>query len=205
MVGAPERWEHLVLAADEAARLAELGEQGWQVVAAGPAGGRDVLYLQRPAPDFKERVTLAQREAYLQRRAHSRTGEGQLSATEILHPDLMHLLASTGHTDYFTICDRGFPVPVGPRRIDLALVAGIPTVLDVLRAVHPGWSIDRLLIAEEMLEVSPDRVEELRSLLGAVPLEPVSHLDLKRLAGSARATVRTGDVVPYANVIVVAG
>jgi D-ribose pyranase len=123
----------------------------------------------------------------------------------ILHPGLSRLLASTGHTDYFTICDRGFPVPVGPERIDLALVAGIPTLLDVLRAVHAEWSIDRVVIAREMMDVSPELVEELRALLGEVPLEPVPHLELKRLAAGARATVRTGETVPYANVIVVSG
>ncbi len=123
----------------------------------------------------------------------------------ILHPALSHLLASTGHTDYFTVCDRGFPVPVGPERIDLALVDDLPTVLDVLRAVHAEWAIDRVLNTHEMIEVSPGRVDELGRLLGEVPLEPVSHLELKRLSATARATVRTGDTCPYANVIVVSG
>ena len=123
----------------------------------------------------------------------------------ILHPALGHLLASMGHTDYFTVCDRGFPVPEGPERIDLALVDGIPTVLDVLRAVHGEWAIDRVLITEEMAEVSSERVRELRELLGDVPLERVSHLELKRMARGARGTVRTGDTVAYANVIVVSG
>ena len=123
----------------------------------------------------------------------------------ILHPALNHLLASSGHTDYFTICDRGFPVPAGPERIDLALVDDIPTVLDVLRAIIPEFQLDRVLIAHEMTEVSPRRVEELRSLLGDVPLEAVSHLELKRLGDTGKATVRTGDTCPYANVIVVSG
>jgi D-ribose pyranase len=123
----------------------------------------------------------------------------------ILHPGLNHLLASTGHTDFFTVCDRGFPVPVGPERIDLALVDGIPTVLDVVRAVQAEWAIDRVLITHEMAEISPDRVAELAELLGDVPLERVSHLELKRLAQGARATVRTGDTVPYANIILVSG
>ena len=123
----------------------------------------------------------------------------------ILNPALSHLLASTGHTDFFTVCDRGFPVPVGPERIDLALTDDIPTVLDVLRAVLAEWSADRVLITTEMGEISPGRVEALRDLIGDIPLEPVSHIELKRLAQSARATVRTGDTVPYANIIVVSG
>lgn len=123
----------------------------------------------------------------------------------ILHPALGHLLLSTGHTDYFTICDGGFPVPTGPERIDLALVSGIPTVLDVLAAVQAEWAIDRVVIAQEMTEISPERVAELRAILGDVPLEIVSHLELKHLAAGARATVRTGDSVPYANIILVSG
>jgi D-ribose pyranase len=123
----------------------------------------------------------------------------------ILNPSLSHLLTSTGHTDYFTVCDRGFPVPEGPERIDLALVDDIPTVLDVLGAVMAEWSLDRVLITHEMDEISPDRVAEMRALLRDVPFERVSHGQLKRLAQSARATVRTGDSVPYANIIVVSG
>jgi D-ribose pyranase len=123
----------------------------------------------------------------------------------VLNPALSHLLASTGHTDYFTVCDRGFPVPDGPERIDLALVDDIPTVLDVLAAVIAEWSLDRILIAHEMDAISPHRVAEMQALLGDVPFERVSHGQLKRLAQSARATVRTGDSVPYANIIVVSG
>jgi D-ribose pyranase len=123
----------------------------------------------------------------------------------ILNPALSHLLASTGHTDYFTICDRGFPVPDGPPRIDLALVDGIPTVLDVLKAIAAEWHLDRVVIAEEMTEVSPRRVQELREIAGDVPMQIVSHLELKRLAQTGKATVRTGDTCPYANIVVVSG
>jgi D-ribose pyranase len=123
----------------------------------------------------------------------------------ILNPALSHLLASTGHTDYFTICDRGYPVPSGPERIDLALVDGIPTVLDVLRAVAAEWHLDRVVIAVEMTEISPQRVDELRAILGDVPLQVIPHLELKRLSQTGKATVRTGDSVPYANIVVVSG
>jgi D-ribose pyranase len=123
----------------------------------------------------------------------------------ILHPAINHLLARTGHTDYFAICDRGFPVPDGPERIDLALVDGLPTVLDVLTAIIPEYQIDRVVITSEMEQANPERVAEVRALLGDIPLQVVSHLDFKRLAATGKATIRTGDVVPYANIIVVSG
>ena len=123
----------------------------------------------------------------------------------ILHPAISHLLASSGHTDYFLVTDRGFPVPPEPERIDLALVDDLPTVLDVLRAVHAEFVIDRIVITEEMERFSPDRVAALRELLGDVTVEVVSHIELKRLGHDAKATIRTGDTTPYANLIVVSG
>lgn len=123
----------------------------------------------------------------------------------ILHPQLNHLLASSGHTDYVLISDRGFPVPDEPQRIDLALVDDKPTVLDVLAAIDAEWSIDRILITDEMTLVSPQRVTELTALLPNVKVEVVSHIELKRLGHGAKATIRTGDTCPYANCIIVSG
>jgi len=123
----------------------------------------------------------------------------------ILHPAINLLLSSTGHTDYFTICDKGYPVPDGPTRIDLAFIEGVPSVLDVLRAIDAEYQIDRVLIANEMTEVSPARVAELAALLCDIPIEPIPHLELKRLSATGKATIRTGDTVPYANIIVVSG
>jgi D-ribose pyranase len=123
----------------------------------------------------------------------------------LLNPALSHLLASTGHTDYFTVCDRGFPVPIGPERIDLALTDDIPTVLDVLKLIHAEFHIDRVVIPAEVQDVAPHRVAELKAILGNVPLYPVPHVEFKRLSHSARATVRTGDTTLYGNIIVVSG
>jgi len=128
----------------------------------------------------------------------------------ILHPGICELLAATGHTDYITICDRGFPVPDEPRRIDLALVDGIPTVLDVLRAIAAEWAIDRVVIAQEMEEASPQHVKGIRAVLddlnlADVPLQVISHLELKHLSRSARGTIRTADTTPWGNIIIVSG
>ena len=123
----------------------------------------------------------------------------------ILHPGISRLLANTGHTDYFTICDRGFPVPLAPARIDLALVEGIPTVLEVLRAVHEEFVIDRVVVAGEAELVSAGHVAALWELLESERLMTVSHLELKELSQGARATIRTGDATPYGNIIIVSG
>lgn len=123
----------------------------------------------------------------------------------ILHPELSHVLASSGHTDYLLITDRGFPVPDEPQRIDLALVDDKPTVLDVLAAIDAEWSIDRIVITDEMALISPRRVDELKALMTSVLFESISHIELKRLGHGAKATIRTGDTCPYANLIIVSG
>jgi D-ribose pyranase len=123
----------------------------------------------------------------------------------ILHPGICEVLAAAGHTDYITISDRGFPVPDGPRRIDLALVDDIPTVLDVLRAIAAEWALDRVIITQEMTEVSPGRVDEIRAVVGNVPLQVMPHVEFKHLCPAAKATIRTADTTPYANIIIVSG
>ncbi len=123
----------------------------------------------------------------------------------ILHPALCELLASTGHTDYITICDRGFPVPAGPQRIDLALVDDIPTILDVLKAIQAEFVLDRIVITQEMVEVSPQRVAALRAIAPEVSHEIISHVSFKHLCATSKAVIRTADTMPYANIIIVSG
>ena len=64
---APVRWEYLAIPESERDRLANLGDEGWELVSVGGGPGEPTLYLKRPAASFRERVTLQQREHYLAR------------------------------------------------------------------------------------------------------------------------------------------
>ena len=57
-------WEYLKTESD--ADLAALGRQGWELVGVAPAreGGLAAFYFKRPAPDFRDRVTLEQKRRY---------------------------------------------------------------------------------------------------------------------------------------------
>lgn len=123
----------------------------------------------------------------------------------ILHPCLNQLLSKTGHTDLITVCDRGFPVPMELERIDLALVAGIPTVVDVLQAIDAEFIIDTIILTHEMAEASPERYAYLTEHYPHIHFKRVSHQEFKQLCLESRAVVRTGDAVPYANIILVSG
>lgn len=123
----------------------------------------------------------------------------------ILHPVLNRILAETGHTDLLTICDRGFPVPQGPERLDLALVDNVPTVPEVLAAIEREFVIDRIIVTEEMKAASPGRYEALRAAYPHIAFVELSHVAFKELCPESRAVIRTGDSTPYANLMIVSG
>jgi len=123
----------------------------------------------------------------------------------VLHPQLSRVLAETGHTDILTICDQGFPVPLGVERVDLALTADIPTVLDVLKTMDSEFIIDTIIVTEEMQRVSPERFDQIRTQYPHVNLKIISHAEFKRICPESRAVIRTGDSVPYANIMIVSG
>ena len=53
----------------------------------------------------------------------------------ILNAQLLSAIAHCGHTQTLVICDAGLPLPPGVPVIDLALVRGVPTFLEALKAV----------------------------------------------------------------------
>lgn len=128
-----------------------------------------------------------------------------MKRTPLLHAELSQVIAALGHGDSLLIGDAGMPVPAGPRRIDLALTAGIPSVADVLKTVLQEMQVEHAVIANEALDRNGGRVPDwCASLPGAAP-QAVPHEELKRLSAGAKAVVRTGEFTPYANILLVAG
>lgn len=123
----------------------------------------------------------------------------------ILNQPISAVIAGLGHKDMLVIADAGLPIPQETQRIDLALTEGIPSFLDTLRVVLMEMQVERAIVAEEMLKVSPDLYLAAKELLGDVPVETVTHSILKERTRSARAVIRTGEFTPYANIILVAG
>jgi len=128
-----------------------------------------------------------------------------MKKTGILNKDISEVVASLGHKDTLVIADAGLPIPAKTRRIDLALTEGIPNFLNTLRVVLTEMQVERAIVAEEMLKVSPDVYQAIKESLGDVSIETVTHLVFKEQTRSARAVIRTGEFTPYANVILVSG
>jgi D-ribose pyranase len=126
-----------------------------------------------------------------------------MKKTGILNKDISEVVAGLGHQDILVIADAGLPIPVETWRIDLALTEGIPSFLDTLRVVLTEMQVERAIVAEEMLEASPNVYQAIRELLGDVSIETVTHHIFKEQPRSARAIIRTGEFTPYANVVLV--
>jgi hypothetical protein len=77
MAGETATWEYRALAADDPALdLDALGRAGWELVGAVEVRGRPTLYLKRPGPGLRERVTLDQRAAVYAARGLALPEEG---------------------------------------------------------------------------------------------------------------------------------
>lgn len=128
-----------------------------------------------------------------------------MKKTALLNTALSETISMMGHNDTLVIGDAGLPIPAGPRRIDLALTEGVPGFLETLRAVLCELQVQAIIVASETAKGSPHILEGIQSLLPGVPVEFVSHEELKARSRSSFAMVRTGEFTPYANVILVAG
>lgn len=123
----------------------------------------------------------------------------------ILNKDISTLIASMGHGQRLMIVDAGFPVPTEVRRIDLALVCGIPTFLDTLEAVLQELKVESIIIANEMLKNNPDLYNRLKKVIGPIPVISVSHDELKNQSSNSSGIIRTGECSPFANIVLISG
>ncbi|MGJ7528306.1 D-ribose pyranase [Variovorax sp. GB1P17] len=127
-----------------------------------------------------------------------------MKRSPLLHAELSQVIAAMGHGDMLVIGDAGLPIPDGPRRIDLALMRGVPLITDVLKAVLSEMQVESIVVADEALGDAKKLPDWYPQSLGLSP-QTVSHEEFKRRSAKARAIVRTGECTPYANIILVAG
>jgi D-ribose pyranase len=124
----------------------------------------------------------------------------------ILNPHVLSLLARVRHTNALVIADRGFPSWPGLETIDLSLVDGVPTVLQVVEAVRRQHVVTEAFMAEEFLREN-DRATQaaFAAALQGVTLKHEPHAHFKQRVPAAIGLIRTGDAVQYANMILVSG
>lgn len=122
--------------------------------------------------------------------------------TGILNPQINSLLSRVRHTNTLVIADRGFPFWPMIETVDIALVDGLPTVLDVLRALRPNFQIGKAWMAREFLQNNDAKTRAaFAGALQGIALKHEAHVAFKRRVPQAIGLIRTGDTTQYANLI----
>jgi D-ribose pyranase len=123
--------------------------------------------------------------------------------TGILNPHINSLLTRVRHTNTLVIADRGFPFWPQIETVDVSLVDGIPTVLDVVRAIRPNFVIGRAWMAEEFLRQNTEEVRQaFAAAFSGIPVLHEPHVEFKKRVPQAIGLIRTGDTIQYANIII---
>ncbi|MBN2084498.1 MAG: RbsD/FucU family protein [Anaerolineales bacterium] len=124
----------------------------------------------------------------------------------IINPQINFLLSRVRHTNLLVIADRGFPYWPAIETVDISLVDGVPTVLQVFQAVRANFEIGEIIMAREFLKVNPPGVRQaLAKAAAPIPLRYETHENLKKRVPGAIGLIRTGDTTQYANMVIFSG
>lgn len=122
----------------------------------------------------------------------------------ILNPQLASLLCRVRHTNTVVIADYAFPFWSGIETVDLSLVIGIPTVLQVLDAILPNFKAGTVYMAQEFKTFNtPETAAQFQAAFRGVPTTYEPHVEFKKRVPNAIGLIRTGDPTIYANLILV--
>lgn len=123
----------------------------------------------------------------------------------ILNSHISEVLSRLGHTDTIVIADCGLPIPDETIRIDIALKQGDPSFIETMEAILGDMVVEKVTLAEEIIERNSSIYEEALSLLENATIEYMPHEQFKEQTKKAKAVIRTGETTPYANIILHAG
>ncbi|AIG65106.1 D-ribose pyranase [Weissella tructae] len=124
--------------------------------------------------------------------------------TNLLNTELSNAISEIGHTQWLTIGDAGLPILNDGRKIDLSVIRGLPSFIDVLAATLSEMKVQKVYLAEEIKTENPEQLAAIEALLDDdVVIAWVNHDDLKAMSRDENniATVRTGEVTPYSNIV----
>lgn len=124
-----------------------------------------------------------------------------MKKTKVINSDISRVIAQMGHFDKLSIGDAGMPVPKGTEKIDLAVDKGIPSFMDVLNNVLEELEVQKVYLAEEIKENNPVILDQIKDRLPDTPIEFIPHAEMKSELNNCHAFIRTGEMTPYANIL----
>ncbi len=124
----------------------------------------------------------------------------------IVNRELARVLSAQGHGDLLMVVDAGFAIPKNADVVDISLSENSPMLIDTLMELKKFFSVEKLIFADKTKEVSPSLFNNITALFGDdIPVEIVTHPQIKELSTLVKSVIRTGDFTAFANVILVSG
>lgn len=128
-----------------------------------------------------------------------------MKKTKVINSDISRVIAQMGHFDKLSIGDAGMPVPPMTEKIDLAVDNGIPSFMEVLNNVLEELEVQRIYLAEEIKSENPAILEAIQKRLPDTPVTFIPHNEMKQELNNVHAFIRTGEMTPYANILLESG
>lgn len=128
-----------------------------------------------------------------------------MKKSKVINSDISRVIAQMGHFDKLSIGDAGMPVPPTTEKIDLAVDNGIPSFMEVLNNVLEELEVQRIYLAEEIKTENPAMLEAIQKRLPNTPVSFIPHSEMKRELKNVHAFIRTGEMTPYANILLESG
>lgn len=128
-----------------------------------------------------------------------------MKKTKVINSDISRVIAQMGHFDKLSIGDAGMPVPPATEKIDLAVDKGIPSFMEVLNNVLEELEVQRIYLAEEIKTENPAMLEAIQKRLSDTPISFIPHSEMKQELNNVHAFIRTGEMTPYANILLESG
>lgn len=132
----------------------------------------------------------------------------------LLHPEFLQVLAAMGHGDELAIVDSNFPAASHARRLIAATGADAPAVLDaVLRLLPLDTFVEPAAFTMEVVGAPEDVPAPVADFAAVFTRHGLADAEIGRLPRAdfyartrdAFAVVRTGELRPYGNILLVKG
>ena len=121
----------------------------------------------------------------------------------ILNADLMYELTKLRHRDKMVLCDVGFPIPKDAVVVDVSLVAGVPDMMTVLKAVLNEIIVEEYAISASMKERNLEYYENLKEIFKTQQCKELEGADFPDYTKDAKFFIRTSEFKPYSNILLV--
>ncbi|MGO3548779.1 MAG: D-ribose pyranase [Paucilactobacillus nenjiangensis] len=119
-----------------------------------------------------------------------------MKKTTVINSDLSRVISQMGHFDTLAIGDAGMPVPV---------TKNLPSFIDVVMNIISELEVQEIILANEIRTNNPSQLTAIQKLFPDTKISFIAHEDMKKDLKDAKAFVRTGEMSPFSNIILVSG